>query len=361
MKEEKKTSLNGLIYLAGIMVIIRHVVQIVTNIMLLSIGYDPAVIYNIAIGIIIIPLIVLILMQKKYALYAFFALQVINAIVISYLTCDWAVHLSVTAIICAVVAAALCLKHDGVSAWKAILGKKDTVTPTQEAESQPDIEEKQAPDTLTLERTPVKKEPKYKEPITETQTAEPQNKKSHTKSILAIVAFAAVVVGISYTALSHQEKTKEKKDWSKYKVVTLGKYLYLDKAMVIHAKNGCKAVFKDHNMQQVNPVEPECLSFDDLSKVCSQCVTEQMIDSLNTLFSKYRQSYNNVGNLYEDLLSRNYELPSELQFRKDIRVPEYRRRIYQILLDEKANVGTYEEFTEWLGIKPAKRKSNTQL
>ncbi len=170
--------MNGLIYLAGIMIIVRHIVQIATNILLLSMGFDPAVVYNIGIGIIIISLIVLILMQKKYALYAFFALQAINAIVISYLTGDWAVHLSVTAIICAVVAATLCLKHDGISAWKAILGKKETVTPTQEANPQPDIERKQASDTLTPEPTPVKKEPKHKEAITKTKTAEPQKKKN---------------------------------------------------------------------------------------------------------------------------------------------------------------------------------------
>lgn len=159
-----------------------------------------------------------------------------------------------------------------------------------------------------------------------------------------------------------QQSNEKKKDWNKYKVASLEKYIYIDKAHVLHSKSGCSAVYKDHSMQQVNPVDPVCLSFDDLDKVCSKCFTEQMIDSLRILFGEYGQSYDNVGNLYDDLESRNYNLPSKLQFRKDMREPFQARKIYQILLDEKAEVGTYEEFEEWLGLsKPAKRKSKTQL
>lgn len=130
----------------------------------------------------------------------------------------------------------------------------------------------------------------------------------------------------------------------------IGKYVYLDKASVLHTTNGCKAIFKDHNMQQVNPVEPECLSYDILSKVCSQCVTEQIIDSLKVLFDKNRPSYANVGEVYEDLV-KSYDLPSELQFRKDIRIPRFSRAIYKVMHDEKYFMGSYEEFTEWLGLE----------
>ena len=363
MKEEKKTSLNGLIYLTGIMVIIRHVVQIATNIMLLSIGYDPAVVYNIAIGIIIIPLIVLILMQKKYALYAFFALQAINAIVISYLTGDWAVNLSVTAIICTVVAAALCLKHDGVSAWKAILDKKETVTPTQEANPKPDIEGKQASDTFTSDPTPVNKEPKHKEPFAKTQTADPQKKKRHINLIpsillLSIIAFAAVTAGVSYIVLSHQEKPKHKEP----NKPLIGKYVYIDKDMVIHTKNGCKAVYKDHNSQSVQPVEPQCLSYGSLDKVCSACVTEKQIDCLKDTFDKYRQAYLNVGKIHEALDAVYSDIPPIREFRQQMRNYEVVREVYGIMKKDGADVGTIDEFMEYIGLtKPAKRKTKTQL
>jgi hypothetical protein len=176
------------------------------------------------------------------------------------------------------------------------------------------------------------------------------------KIIFTLTAFLVIISGCG-----HKIKEKEN-DWSKNKVASLEKYVYIDKAQVLHSKNGCKAVYKDHNMQEVNPVEPECLSFENLSKVCSQCVTNQMIDSLNILFGKYRQSYVNVGNLYEDLVSRYDGLPSELQFRKNMRDHTMAKRLYQILKDKKANVGTYEEFKEWIGLsKPANRKTQTQL
>lgn len=170
--------------------------------------------------------------------------------------------------------------------------------------------------------------------------------------LMLFLILAMTIVGCS-------QKKEEK---SKSTTQLIGKYVYIDRRNVLHTKNGCKAVYKDNNMQQVNPIEPVCISFENLNSVCSQCVTEQMIDSLRNLFKTYRQTYRNVGNLYEDLLSRNYDLPSELQFRKDMREHAFARSVYQVLIDEKANVGTYEEFAEWIGLSmPAKRKSKTQL
>ena len=350
MKEEKKTSLNGLIYLAGIMVIIRHVVQIATNIMLLSIGYDPAVVYNIAIGIIIIPLIVLILMLKKYALYAFFALQAINAIVISYLTGDWAVNLSVTAIICTVVAAALCLKHDGVSAWKAILEKKETVTPTQEANPKHDIEGKQASNTFTSDPTPVNKEPKHKEPFAKTQTADPQKKKRHINLIhsillLSIIAFAAVTAGVSYIVLSCQEKPKEKKDWSKFKVVSLGKYVYVDKGNIIHTKKDCKAVYKDHNAQSIDivPVNYVWAPHSGLQNICSVCVTERQIEQLDSITSSI--AYNNRRWLYQKLVNEYDDVNDWKSFNVYLEEEDNRRLLYNEIKN-KYDLGTFEEFND---------------
>lgn len=137
----------------------------------------------------------------------------------------------------------------------------------------------------------------------------------------------------------------------------IGKYLYIDNANVLHTKNGCKAVFKDRNMQMVNPVDPVCLSFESLNRVCSRCVTEEQIDSLSTLFSTYRQSYINVGNLHADLESRYDDIPPELKFRENLRDTSIVRQLYDFLVEENVMSGTLEEFMQWVGLsKPAKKK-----
>lgn len=63
----------------------------------------------------------------------------------------------------------------------------------------------------------------------------------------------------------------------------IGLYVYLDRARVLHTKNGCKAVFKDHNMQEVRPVKPADLKMENLKRVCSQCVTEYQLIELEGL------------------------------------------------------------------------------
>ena len=63
----------------------------------------------------------------------------------------------------------------------------------------------------------------------------------------------------------------------------IGVYVYLDRARVLHTKNGCKAVFKEHNMQEVRPVKPTDLKMENLKRVCSQCVTEHQLIELEGL------------------------------------------------------------------------------
>ena len=63
----------------------------------------------------------------------------------------------------------------------------------------------------------------------------------------------------------------------------IGLYVYFDRAWVLHTKNGCKAVYKDHNMQEVRPVKPTELKKEKLKRVCSQCVTEHQLIELEGL------------------------------------------------------------------------------
>lgn len=65
----------------------------------------------------------------------------------------------------------------------------------------------------------------------------------------------------------------------------LGTYIYLDNGYVLHTKNGCKAVFKNHNMQAVRPIPVEDVSEAYLKRVCSQCVTEEQLSILHALIA----------------------------------------------------------------------------
>ena len=67
---------------------------------------------------------------------------------------------------------------------------------------------------------------------------------------------------------------------------SIGQYVYIDYAHVLHTKQGCRAVYKDHSMQLVNPVRPEDLTEGHLGRVCSQCVTPEQIEELRRIVSR---------------------------------------------------------------------------
>ena len=69
------------------------------------------------------------------------------------------------------------------------------------------------------------------------------------------------------------------------KIEKIGQYVYIDYARVLHTQQGCRAVYKDHNMQVVNPVSPEELTEWNLSRVCSQCVTPEQIEELRSIIN----------------------------------------------------------------------------
>jgi len=86
-----------------------------------------------------------------------------------------------------------------------------------------------------------------------------------------------------------EKKTKQKsKEPTKTEEEGIGLYVYFDRAWVLHTKNGCKAVYKDHNMQEVRPVSPTELKMENLKRVCSQCVTEHQLIELEGLIEAHR-------------------------------------------------------------------------
>ena len=78
----------------------------------------------------------------------------------------------------------------------------------------------------------------------------------------------------------------------------LGTYIYLDNGYVLHTKNGCKAVFKNHNMQAVRPIPVEDVSEAYLKRVCSQCVTEEQLSILHALIAAKEEVTDSVVDEY---------------------------------------------------------------
>lgn len=97
-------------------------------------------------------------------------------------------------------------------------------------------------------------------------------------------------------------KTKSTTNNPSKKVDSLGIYVYIDGAGVLHTKNGCGAVFKDHSMQVVRPVETIEVSEYNLRRICSQCVTED-----NLLYLKDIVKAKEIVSEYEaDTLAADY-------------------------------------------------------
>lgn len=63
----------------------------------------------------------------------------------------------------------------------------------------------------------------------------------------------------------------------------IGEYIYRDKNRVLHTKNGCKAVYKDHGSQPVDVIRKEAVTEYYLENVCSQCVTDKHYNELKEI------------------------------------------------------------------------------
>ena len=120
--------------------------------------------------------------------------------------------------------------------------------------------------------------------------------------ILAVSISATISSCSSNNKKSEQSETvrKEKKD-------ELGQYVYLDRAFVLHTKNGCKAVYKDHNMQAVRPVLIDNVTRNNLNRICSQCVTEEQLDFI----MGYLKAKEEVHELTIDSVVNDYDPDTE--------------------------------------------------
>ena len=126
-----KSKLNGLLEIFLYLVIIRHIIALFTAIpqigMAIS-GYGSLLVltWNIVLHVAMIVILLNLLKIKKWALYLFGGVQLFNIIFQSlFFGKDFWQLTIVATILCSVMAALLCLKKDGISAWNLFFPKKE--------------------------------------------------------------------------------------------------------------------------------------------------------------------------------------------------------------------------------------------
>ena len=122
--------------------------------------------------------------------------------------------------------------------------------------------------------------------------------------ILSFVVLSLLAVSFSCVSCS-KGTSKSEKSTKTEKEPELGTYVYLDRAFVLHTKNGCKSVYKDHNMQEVRPIPIEEVTRNRLEKVCSQCVTEEQLIILSEYLSAKEETFDT------DSIVADYESDTE--------------------------------------------------
>lgn len=121
---------------------------------------------------------------------------------------------------------------------------------------------------------------------------------------LSLVILSLLAVSVSCISCS-KGMSRQEQSLKKEKEPELGAFVYLDRAFVLHTKNGCKSVYKDHNMQEVRPIPIEEVTRNRLEKVCSQCVTEEQLILLSEYLSAKEETFDT------DSIVADYESDTE--------------------------------------------------
>lgn len=141
---------------------------------------------------------------------------------------------------------------------------------------------------------------------------------------------------------SCNNKENKKTDYSKYKVTTLGRYVYVDKGNVIHSKKDCSAVFKKNNAQSVVPTNPKYIyTPDGDANICSKCVTTKQIEQIDSIINTV--AYSERRWLYNELSKRNYDIPSWTIFNVSLNSIDNRRALYNGVKNE-IDLDSFDEF-----------------
>lgn len=165
MNTSKQRPLSDWFNLLMVLVILRHLIRAVTQLSslqalrvlqagdtVITVANDYITIYNLVMSAIVVVLICFIMAARRWALMAFFAVQIFNAFIQGAVhngaDDEFALHFFVALAMCGVMRLLLCIRKDGRSGWQVIMGdrQRDEMQPAPaedvtEAEEAPVAEE----------------------------------------------------------------------------------------------------------------------------------------------------------------------------------------------------------------------------
>ena len=126
MNDIKKHEISLIVQILLLMVIVRHGISIVMNLLYLITLYDTlAPYFNIAISSVMIYNMILLLQKKALGFYLFVTIQLISVSLHTMIDNDLAFHSLVAALMCGVMFLLLQIRTNGVSAWKVIMSDEN--------------------------------------------------------------------------------------------------------------------------------------------------------------------------------------------------------------------------------------------
>ena len=126
MNDIKKNEISLIVQILLLMVIVRHGISIVMNLLYLFTLYDTlAPYFNIAMSSVMIYNMILLLQKKALGFYLFVTVQLISVSLHTMIDNDLAFHSLVAALMCGVMFLLLQIRTNGVSAWKVIMSDEN--------------------------------------------------------------------------------------------------------------------------------------------------------------------------------------------------------------------------------------------
>ena len=126
MNDIKKHEISLIVQILLLMVIVRHGISIVMNLLYLFTLYNTlAPYFNIAMSSVMIYNMILLLQKKALGFYLFVTVQLISVSLHSMIDNDLAFHFLVAALMCGVMFLLLQIRTNGVSAWKVIMSDEN--------------------------------------------------------------------------------------------------------------------------------------------------------------------------------------------------------------------------------------------
>ena len=123
--ENNKKEINIIVQIILGLIIARHAMSMINNIMVFSLLNDIFFLgVNLSLSVLVIISLALIMMQKKSGVYLFVSLQLVSIVFNSIMDSDPITHLLVALVMCVVMFLILQIRKDGISAWKVIMNKE---------------------------------------------------------------------------------------------------------------------------------------------------------------------------------------------------------------------------------------------